>query len=243
MEELRFFDDKPNAWSINPCARPSWMGRGGRIRDESGNALSGFVVKTTKKTRKVSVVDNGYYQRHYRFPMSPVAPASPFVRWENVPMCGIPVIGPDGASISNKEAIIDAVFAGKKPVGDIMYVEDTLSDRELLVKKAQAQGFEVAMRDHEHINNRVYFVMFGVARTLAELFDLDAIAQYYSTACKVDQESLARCLHRFSGLTPVATLQTYNWSSPEEFVELILTGLCLGYAFESTLAILLESSD
>lgn len=243
MEEFRIFDDKPNAWSVNPDVRPLWMGRGGRVRDESGNSLNGFVVRTSKKTRKVSVVDNGYYQRHYRFPLNPVAPSSPFVRWQNVPMCGIPVIGPNGASISNDEAIVDAVFAGHKPVGDIIYVEETLANRESLVKKAQKHGFEVFLRDHEHIKSRVYFAMFGVAKPLGELFNLDAIAQYYSTACKVDQESLASCLHRFSGLTPAATLQTYNWSSPEDFVELILTGLCLGYAFESTLAILLESND
>jgi hypothetical protein len=240
MDEFKAFESRPNLWALNEAVRDPWMGRGGRVRDEAGRALNGFFVRDYKKSRKVSVVYNGYYSRHYRFPHEPVAPQHPMVRWENVPMCGMPVVDQEGQSLSNDTAIESAVFAGRKPVGDVMFFRKDVASKVALVSKANAQGFEVIEYTRPHNADELSFVMFGVKKPLGELFDLKAIAEFYADAGEMSRSYFVAWLTRFAEMTPVSALQTYDWASPADIDELILTGLCLGYAFESTLAIILE---
>jgi hypothetical protein len=240
MDEFQAFESRPNLWVLNEEVRDPWMGRGGRVRDNAGRALNGFFVRDYKKSRKVSVVYNGYYSRHYRFPHEPAAPRHPMVRWENVPMCGMPVIDPDGHSLSDDRAIERAVFSGKKPVGDVMFYHKDVDEKIALISKANAQGFEVIEYTRPHNADQLSFVMFGANRPLGELFNLKEIAAFYADGAGMSRSSLAAWLNQFSKLTPASALQTYDWASPEYIDQLILTGLCLGYAFESTLAIILE---
>lgn len=227
----------PNLWVVK-TPKPS----PGKIRDSEGKALSGFKVQETKKTRKVSIVNNGHYLRHYRFPKDIEAPKHPMIRWLNTPMSGISLKDEDGKFLTNHEAIIRAVFEGKKPVGDISFFNEKLEDKQALIKKANTAGFETLEYTKEHNKIRLSFVMFGVNKPLKELFELEAIARFYSEGTGWDEfeDSLLKYFSKIEHLTPVQTLQSYDCSSPTSAIELILNGLCLGYSLESTLALILE---
>ena len=240
MDDFKAFESRPNLWPLKEDARDSWMGRGGRVRDDAGKALNGFSVRDYKKSRKVSVVYNGYYSRHYRFPIGNVAPQHPMVRWEKVPMCGISVVAASLKKNSDDRAIEKAVFAGKKPVGDVLFYHKDVDKKTGFISKANALGFEAIEYTRPHNADQLSFVMFGVNKPLGELFDLKAIAEFYADSAGMSRSSLAAWLANFTKLTPASALQTYDWASPEYIDQLILTGLCLGYAFESTLAIILE---
>lgn len=212
----------------------------GRFRDANGIPLTGFAVRDTKKTRKVSLVSNGNYLRHYRFPAHLKAPQHPMVRWFNVPMCGMPMMGTDGHWISNDVAIAAAVFDGKKPVGDVLFLNEHSDKRVELVTKAQAAGFEVIEYTRPHNATKLSFVMIGVNQPLGELFDLAELSRFYHEGTQWEERLFSEFLTERANLTPARALQQYDWVSPSDAMELILTGLCLGYAFESTLAIILE---
>lgn len=113
--------------------------------------------------------------------------------------------------------------------------------RQLIIASSyNNQGFEVIECIRPHNADELSFVMFGVKKPLGELFDLKAIAEFYADAGDMSRSYFVDWLTRFVEMTPVSALQTYDWASPADIDELILTGLCLGYAFESTLAIILE---
>jgi len=226
----------PNLW-IYKIPKPYK----GPLRDEQGNALNGFKVQDTKKHRKLSILCNGRYMRHYKFPKDLVAPKHPMIRWLNTPMCGISLEDEDGKLMSFHDGIIKAVLAGEKPVGDIMFWKKEKDKCELFLEQARKLGLEIVERK-KSFENTYYSLMVGVNKPLKELFDLGAIAQFYGKGTRWDEfeNSLLDDFSKIEHLTPVQVLLTYNWASPITGRDYILTGLCLGYALESTLALLLE---
>lgn len=212
----------------------------GKVRDESGRPLYGFKVKTHKKTRLVSIVFNGNFEEHYRFPIHPKAVIHPMVKWANLPMCGIPIFDQKGISITTEERILEAVLLGEKPVGDLMYLEsdvEAIAQAEYLAKGA---GLVVFKYTRSEGDGRTC-LMVGVDQPLEKLFDLKSISDYYAEGVNARQDFFLETLTDVGHLTPAQALRTYNWSTPATCRQLVLTGLCLGYPFESTLAILLDT--
>lgn len=227
----------PNLWTFKESQPYP-----GPIRDEQGRALSGFKVQDTKHTRKVSILQNGRYQRHYRFPKNIIAPKHPMVSWINTPMCGIPLDDENGNLISFNKGVTEAVLAGTKPVGTIMFWKSEKEESEDFITKAKELGLEI-VEQKKPFEDTYMSVMVGVNKPLKELFDLDAIAQFYSDSLKTDyvhERYFIESLEKVSHLTPTQVLLTYDWANPITARDLMLTGLCLGYAFESTLALILE---
>jgi hypothetical protein len=211
--------------------------RAGRVRDESGNPLSGFVVKNFKKTRKVSIVSNGTYLNHYRFPTLAEAPRHPMVSWRNLLMCGgFLVDDAHGNSLSNSQAIVEAVLAGRKPVGEVIMRKDS-PERLPLIEHAKAAGFQLFERYPAEGISDFTTIMIGVNQPIAELFEFESIIEFYDCAAfiglldRYDVDSIKT-------LTPADCLRSYDWANPVTAWDLIRTGLCLGYAFESTLALM-----
>lgn len=212
----------------------------GKVRDESGRPLYGFKVKTHKKTRLVSIVFNGNYQGHYRFPLHPKAVVHPMVKWANLPMCGIPIFDQKGKSLTSEEKILEAVLLAEKPVGDLMYLD---SDKEAIAQaesRAKSAGLEVFKYNRSEGDGRTC-LMVGVDQPLEKLFDLKSISDYYAEGVNAPRDFFLETLASVGHLTPSQALRTYNWSTPMTCRQLVLTGLCLGYPFESTLAILLDT--
>jgi hypothetical protein len=236
----------PNLWTFKtPKPYP------GSLRDEQGNALNGFKVQDTKKTRKVSILCNGRYMRHYKFPKDVVAPKHPMIRWLNTPMCGgYGFYDSDGNCIAFK-GIDKAVLAGEKPVGDIMFWNSEKEKCELFLEQAKKLGLEI-VEQKKPFEDTYKSLLVGVNKPIKELFDLNSIAQFYGEGTRkteyaeYDEEYFMgyfleqEMLGQVQDLTPVQTLLTYVWASPKTLGELMLTGLCLGYSFESTLALMLE---
>lgn len=210
----------------------------GKIKDVSGDPLHGFKVKNYKKTRLVSTVFNGNYTNHYRFPLEPQAPKHRMVSWANLPMCGIPMMDPQGRAFMGTEKILEAVFSGLKPVGDVIFKNENLAECEAAEEQAKALGLEVFRYTKPNFADTHTFLMVGVNKPIVELFDLKAIADYYRKGVGAHDSLYLPVLMGVAHLTPAQALQTYDWASPENTRLLVLTGLCLGYAFESTLAIL-----
>lgn len=241
MSDFQAFDNRPNNWALNEHAKIKSFGKGGRIRDEAGNALFGFAVKDTKKSRKVSVIFNGHYRHHYKYPIGPVPPLHAMVRWENVPMCGLPMVDPDRNFMSDDRAIEKAVFEGKKPVGDLIFYHEQADEKAALKAKALEHGLEVIEYRLPHNSGQLAFVMIGVDKPIGELFDLNAVARFYCEATALNPPGFRKFLTDFSRLTPARALQSYDWANSCTAYQLIMTGMCLGYAFESTLAIILKN--
>lgn len=212
----------------------------GPLRDEQGNALNGFKVQETKKSRKVSILCNGRYQRHYKFPKGLTVPKHPMNRWLNTPMCGIPLYDEDGNDLSFHYPIMEAVLEGKKPVGHIMFWNSQKEEYHIFLEKAKATGLEIFKYQDELRPNEYASIMVGVNKPLKELFDLDEIAQFYADGTGFTKDYFYKNLSKVKNLTPVKILLTYDWANPASTSDLMLTGLCLGYAFESTLSCMLQ---
>lgn len=212
----------------------------GPLRDEQGNALNGFKVQETKKTRKVSIVCNGRYMRHYKFPKGLTVPKHPMNRWLNTPMCGISLYDEDGNLMSFHDGVVNALLEGKKPVGDIMFWNSQKEECHIFLEQAKALGLEIFKYQDELRPNEYCSLMVGVNKILKELFDLDAIAQFYAEGTRFEKEYFYKNLVKVENLTPVQTLLIYDWANPRSNVDLMLTGLCLGYSFESTLSCMLQ---
>lgn len=226
----------PNLWTLREVQRYP-----GRVRNGEGKPLSGFAVKESKKRCTVSILSNGYYTRHYRFPKNVTAPKHPMIRWMNVPMCGgMSLCDAAGNSLSSDDAIANAVFAGKKPVGDLLFKHEEVARKSALVVQAIGASLEVFEYTRPHNAESFSFVMMGVNTPLAELFDLEMVCRFYREGTGEAERYFREYMDRVARLTPVQALQTYDWASPRDAREIMLTGLCLGYAFESTLGIMLE---
>lgn len=226
----------PNLWTFD-APQPY----AGRIRNEAGQPLCGFRVKDSKTSRTVSILDNGHNRRDYRYPREAVAPRHPMVRWFNVPMCGLTFRGADGTNLGlgGDDAIVQAVLEGRKPAGDFFFRKERSAEKARLVAKARAAGLEVIVYERPDIQPGTY-VMIGASQPLSELFDIDVIGAFYAQWTGIPAECFLNLLDKVADLTPAQALRTYDWSSPVTPAELVLTGLALGYAFESTLALLLE---
>jgi hypothetical protein len=211
----------------------------GSLRDEQGNALNGFKVQDSKKTRKVSIVNNGHYMRHYKFPKGLNVPKHPMNRWLNTPMCGLTLEDEEGNLMSFHDGVVNALLAGKKPVGTIMFRKEEKEECELFLKQARVLEFEI-LEQKKPFEATYKSLMVGVNKPLKELFDLDEIYNFYYDGIGRSKERRHPLIDKVEHLTPVKVLQLYDWSSPETPTEFIVTGLCLGYSFESTLAIILE---
>lgn len=228
------YDDGLSCWVLHkPMSRP------GRVRNADGKPVTGFVTRETKKTRKVSVAFNGNYCRHYSFPVGVIAPKHPMVSWLNVPMCGIPLIDADGKSMVDDAAILGAVMAGRKPVGDIWFYKNDVNKIAEFTAKSKKAGLEVIKYSSDKVEN-ICWIMVGVNKPISELFDLAEISNFYSKGTGSALHYFADSLENLAELTPARALQSYEWSSPQTPFQLVVTGMCLGYAFESTLAIILE---
>jgi len=88
-----------------------------------------------------------------------------------------------------------------------------------------------------HAENAPRSVMFGSKDSLESLFDIDAISRYYAATTGFGKE-IGLELQRVRGSSPIQVLQSYSWGSPASKVDLVKTGLCLGYALESTVSLI-----
>ena len=145
-----------------------------------------------------------------------------------------------GNSLADGEAIAAAVLEGKKPVGNISFKRTDGTRKATLVSRARAVGLEVLEYTKPQNEDSHCFVMLGVNKSLAGLFDLAMLSCFYQEGTGWTERYFSDYLEKVKHLTPARALQTYDWASPLDAKELMLTGLCLGYAFESTLAIILE---
>lgn len=204
-----------DAWTT-----PSSTGvrRDQRYRDDKGQPLTGFIRRDYAATSAVTAVVIGRPHMVYRFPRSPAPPAHPMIRWRHLAMCG----GYDmrdeerGRSYLAADAPMREVVAGLK-AGTVH--ADVSTDA--------GAGFEIVAD------------LIGHCAPLAELFDLPAIAGYY-TNVTAQSAAIAAALATMQRETPARALNRYDWANPKSAAELALTGLCLGYPLESTAALILR---
>ncbi|MBB4861722.1 hypothetical protein HNP46_000533 [Pseudomonas nitritireducens] len=224
----------PYLWALKePQPRP------GTNKDSQGRTLNGFDVRETKHKKIVRVLHNGYAHRRYSFPRDVVAPKHPMIRWLNLPMAGMVMRDEDNRMLNDGPAIIEAVFAGHKPIVDVMFMEPQ-NDWQGLVERVERAGMSYEIHSDPETAATITWVMFGSNKPMGELFDLGAIAGFYGEGTKLGAETFMKRLVKVADLNPVQVVSEYDWKRPESLFELMLTGLCLGYPLESTLAIMLE---
>ncbi|HYW80331.1 MAG TPA: hypothetical protein VE890_12175 [Thermoguttaceae bacterium] len=137
-----------------------------------------------------------------------------------------------------KQATVNRVIDGTKPFGDLRYCEE--DQDEAIAAKAQLDQNGLPTRlesrppEFYQGETAVYGLTFCRHGTLADLFDLNALAlDYRSNVPDEDIETEIETYRR-------RTLQSFfgNWEVPA--VPRWLTGLLLGYPVENTISIYLK---
>jgi len=217
-----------NGWS---CVDKLYKGK---FRDENDNGLCGFFKKDNKETSTMYVLNNGNAMVRYKYPRKEVPFCSPMVRWFNLIYCGgYSMCDEDGKCISGYDNLFQAVLNGLKPIGFSLIKTEEV-DR--YVKKAQDRNIIVnATKKHDWIEDR-YWVGTANQGTIKDNFDLDALVSSYKI---MGIEYGIEELFEYGERELSSFLIDFDYAHPSGMVEYALNGLILGYAFESTVALLM----
>jgi len=210
------------------CKNHSYSGR--QYLSENGLPLEGWVERETRTHLIRIICSNGYYSNGYKYPKNPNPPQNKLLSWDNLRLCGGYVVPDESLQIERR------VFNKEKPVGDLQF-RPGVTGESILVRKCLEENFEVVQYQWPHAENAPRSVMFGSKDSLESLFDIDAISRYYAATTGFGKE-IGLELQRVRGSSPIQVLQSYSWGSPASKVDLVKTGLCLGYALESTVSLI-----
>jgi hypothetical protein len=219
-----------DTWIASSTSKP-----GKAYLDEYGRPLTGIVARETKNTVKVTICHNGYHCNTYTYYKLPQAPKHPMVSWKNITMCGGYCLSDEnGQRTDRSEDIANAVFIGTKPVGDLYYANET--DAQAMTLTASQTGLEVINYQTicKYTNSTSYRMLIGVHEPVGELFDLNAIAAYYTAVVPWSSDSIRKKFHQIRLMTPAKVLRQYDFFNPASDAEYAVTGMLLGYPFEST---------
>ena len=218
----------------------------GKWRDDSNSPLNGIFRKSYKNGKdEVIFILNGHANLRYKFPHLEKLPfQSSLHRWHNLLMCG----GIGCGKLSGDDAILDAVVQKQKPLGDILAAETAKTKIEKIADQTGLEIWTKARTDQYYKHNtngeQNYDVLLAQPGTLGELFDLEAVISSYDALLSRDTSTITikdQCLKLFrsrlnydSGKTLIKIFGNYEWASPEDPDDLMMTGLVLGYPIEST---------
>ena len=216
---------------IDTWVEPNPLYAGYDYIGEDGRPLTGYVERETRFFKIRTICSKGRHIRSYKYPKYPAAPEHAMVSWDNLLLCG-------GYCIKKHEdrIIIDNALHGRKPVGDI-FLNTVDSRRDAIIDSCQRAGLTYIQYTVPHSASSGGFITFGSSTPIKDLFNLKSIVDYYREVTSSGDEIASR-LQDMSELSPVDALQQYGWASPESDSDLVMTGLCLGYALESTVALI-----
>lgn len=218
---------------IEECDYPA----GKAYLDEQGRPLTGFVMRETKNTQTMTLCGRGYYRMAYTIDKAIEPPIHTMIRWMNLTMCGGFFMKDEDGKPIDADAIATAVRNGLKPAGDLFYWQQDHARN--IAATARELGFEVLEYQRDFpVNPVAYRVMIGDSRRIDEIFDLEKIANYYEAAVPYTVSALRCRYSEVAELTPIGALMQYDWVNPGSPSELIMTGMLLGYPFESTASLL-----
>ena len=181
-----------------------------------------FIREDYKKRSKVSVVNsNGYNLRTYRFNNIPEY-EHPYLSWENLDHCG--------GWASDDSYLLSAVQDGKKPAAQYAVINEPVpnvkSDKDTETYYMSEPFY------NEGTRNQVY-----ITRTcsLKDLFDVDSVINAYEKQdVIISKEKLMPYMEK-----PIMDLMKEGFFIyTDSAIEIIITGLMLGYPIESTASIL-----
>lgn len=209
-----------------------------KYKDENGNYLNGIYSQEFKKTIHVKFISSGYPCREYLFlkkDAEKITFRSKMVNFENLNLCGGWGMNDGKKSLSDEHvAGLNRVITGKKPVVQIIADEE---DMPKLKEKAKKHGLGIKIKfafiDQDGNNYRVYIYRQG---KFGDLFDMDAWGRTWSEVYWFGDE-FEKFVDKLKN-TEMGDVVSDNLVKPETDLEFILTGLCFGYAIESTLSCL-----
>lgn len=216
----------------------------GKYKNEDGQPLSGFYRIDHRGTSDMLVLRNGRCQGTYTYPRVEMPFKHPMVNWLNLAFCGGYLIPkPDGTELGYED-IIDAVIAGTKPIGFVVGSKSKIEEYAKLVEKT---GLPYCINDKhrtDYFGQKYYELGIANNGTLGENFVLEALIQSYrvlSTAYGTKYTALSESdeitLRRLSNKKLESFLKGYDYAKiSQSNLELVITGLILGYAVESTFA-------
>lgn len=220
----------------------------GRYKNEDGQPLSGFYRIDHRKTSDMLVLEDGHCRGTYTYPRVEIPFRHPMVSWLNLAFCGgYSIPKPDGTKLGDED-IINAVIAGTKPIGFVVGSKSKIEEYAKLVEKT---GLPYCINDTHRTNffGQKYYEL-GIANngTLGDDFDLEALIQSYrvlSEAYGTKYTALSEndeiALRRLSNKKLESFLKGYDYAKiSQSNSELVITGLILGYAVESTFACITE---
>ena len=190
------------------------------------NPLGITIERTDYKRRSaVKVHNNGYNLRTYRF--NNVAEfESPYISWANLDQCG---------GWATSDAYLNtAVQRSHKLFAQIVHFDH---------REFETSDEVVITTGENHLTGRGYLTHISRKGSLADYYDLAAVREHYSRLGVVltDNEWIDILVHCCVELTEFGTVDApFDYVNASTAVELIVTGLLLGYPLESTASIIEE---
>ena len=185
-------------------------------------------------TSIVSVLDLvGEVITSYEFKNINLSYKSKYLNWQNLDCCG--------GWMYSKEELINQLIDDKKPFGNVvlnLYNDIDTHLLPLIEECSKTEGLRVVEVEHWSNTSREFIIM--KEGSLDKYIDLDKVLEYYYALGLADLGVEAYydlkdflCVDMSTYITKENIFE-YDFANPDSTLELIFTGLLLGYPIEST---------
>lgn len=215
----------------------------GKYVDDDGNGLCGFYRRDKKSSgeSEMLVLNNGKIARKYIYPKMDIPFSHPAINWRNLVFCGGYNVINEQSQAFDKDDLFNAVLTGKKPIG---FIVDTKEKVELYAKMADEKGLKYRIKPNatkDYFQNEYDEVGIANQGTLAENFDIEALiisyrvmSEKFSSGFKLLDEDDENKLRVLAKKSLSDFLSDYDYANPKSNLDVVVTGLILGFAIEST---------
>lgn len=225
---------------------PEQRTRTGKYKDENGYALHGVYIRETKNCREKLYIDCGHLRGIYTYPKINSKFSSPYVNDHNLHLCGAWSF----TGVQQSECLT-RVVEGKKLMGAYI-IQEKKEEYHQWREYCVNSGLPFKDILPEPGNHNFYEIIIARPEPLTELVDLDALQhdyRAYAEGCKrretralikqIDKE-LLKILTTLDEMKTkrAADYLQMDYANPKTAVQLMRTGLLLGFPIESTVSVL-----
>jgi len=213
----------------------------GAYKDNNGLILHGIYLRTNKHTVDKLYIHNGNLLRKYKYPRINELFSSPLVNDYNLNLCG----GWTWQGVEERETII-RVIKGYKPMG-FFSTWSIDGYNEMLTYRNEIEDLDdfdlVTLPEREIPGTDVKCHEIGISTTklFKDCFDLKALKNdymEYAKACEVNSEGITEFIDSIENQKVSHYLSGFDYGNPNSDIEVLLTGLILGYSINTTVSIM-----
>jgi hypothetical protein len=205
--------------------------------------LHGVVHKDFKNgNRHTKIYNNGYLMTKYCYPIIDQKFYSQLVNYENLHLCG----GWSFEGFEDKNQCILRVLDHLKPMGEEIYYEEEILEMKEKINRVSGKEFAYKVVTNKYTVKDSVSIIIASNKKFFELFDMDSLIHDYlqylgglsgdfihtlrGQLCEMSYEKVSKYLG-------------YDFANPDSPLDLVTTGLILGYPIETTASLIIRDYE